>query len=131
MGRRRSKRIEDPSLGGGRPSSSPAGGLPNQAREPVSGGRVTTFGRHLLERGVLSRAQLEEATQVMVVFGGRLGTILVESGVLTLEQVEEQLARHLDLPCAPRERLIRPDPTALELVGAGLAQPCSVFPRWT
>jgi hypothetical protein len=78
----------------------------------------------------VSRAQLEEATQVMVVFGGRLGTILVEAGVLTLEQVEEQLARHLDLPCVPRERLIRPDPKALEVVSTDLARRCSVFPLW-
>jgi hypothetical protein len=66
----------------------------------------------------------------MVVFGGRLGTILVEAGVLTLEEVEEQLARHLDLPCVPRERLIRPDPKALEAVSADLARRCGVFPLW-
>jgi len=91
---------------------------------------VATFGRYLLERGVLGRAQLEEATQVMVVFGGRLGTILVEAGVLTLEEVEEHLARHLDLPSAPRERLGRPDPKALEAVSADLARRCALFPMW-
>ncbi len=93
-------------------------------------GAVTTFGRHLLEQGVVSRAQLEEATQVMVVFGGRLGTILVEAGVLSLEEVEEQLAGHLHLPCAPRERLIRPDARALEAVSSDLARRCAVFPMW-
>ncbi len=91
---------------------------------------MATFGRYLLDRGVLNRAQLEEATQVMVVFGGRLGTILVEAGVLTLEEVEEHLARHLDLPCAPRERLGCPDPKALEAVGADLARRCALFPMW-
>jgi len=93
-------------------------------------GPVATFGRHLLERGALSRTQLEEATQVMVVFGGRLGTILVEAGVLTLEQVEEHLAAHLGLPRAPRERLERPDPKALEAVGADLARRCALLPMW-
>jgi hypothetical protein len=37
---------------------------------------AASFGKYLLENGVVSRQQLEEATQVMVVFGGRLGTIL-------------------------------------------------------
>jgi hypothetical protein len=97
---------------------------------PRAGGAVATFGRYLLERGALNRVQLEEATQVMVVFGGRLGTILVEAGILTLEQVEEHLARHLDLPCAPRERLGRPDPKALEAVSADLARRCALFPMW-
>jgi hypothetical protein len=91
---------------------------------------VATFGRYLLERGILSRAQLEEATQVMVVFGGRLGTILVEAGVLTLEEVEEHLSRHLDLPSAPRERLLRPDAAALRAVSPDLARRCAVFPMW-
>jgi hypothetical protein len=91
---------------------------------------VATFGRYLLDRGVLSRAQLEEATQVMVVFGGRLGTILVEAGILTLEDVEEHLARHLGLPCVPRERLARPDPEALAAVRADLARRCALFPLW-
>ena len=63
---------------------------------------MASFGRYLLDRGVLAREQLAEATQVMVVFGGRLGTILVEAGMLSVEQVEEHLARHLDLPRAPR-----------------------------
>ena len=91
---------------------------------------MATFGRYLLDRGVVNRAQLEDATQVMVVFGGRLGTILVEAGVLTLEEVEEHLAGHLDLPFAPRERLGRPDPKALEAVGADLARRCALFPMW-
>jgi hypothetical protein len=81
---------------------------------------VATFGRHLLDRGVVSRAQLEEATQVMVVFGGRLGTILVEAGVLTLEQVEEQLARHLDLRRPPARDGI--DGTVARVVGGDPAR---------
>src|SRR5262245_46668272 len=76
---------------------------------------MTTFGRYLLDHGILRRAQLEDVTQVMVVFGGRLGSILVEAGLLTLEEVEEHLSRHLGLPRAPAERLERPDPDALRV----------------
>ena len=78
-----------------------------------SGAFVATFGRYLLERGVLGRAQLEDATQVMVIFGGRLGTILVEAGLLGVEEVEAHLSRHLGVPSAPPDRLLRPDPAAL------------------
>jgi hypothetical protein len=89
-----------------------------------------TFGRYLLERGVVSAAQLEEATQVMVVFGGRLGTVLVEAGALTLEQVERHLSAHLDVPVAPRERLERPALDALEAIPADLVRRHRVFPMW-
>jgi hypothetical protein len=78
----------------------------------------------------LQREQLEEATQVLVVFGGRLGSILVESGRLTIEEVEEHLARHLDVPAVPRDRIERPDPRALEVVPADLARSLALFPMW-
>ena len=87
-----------------------------------------TFGRYLREKGVVQRAQLEEATQVMVVFGGRLGTILAEAGHLTLDEVEEHLSAYLDLPCAPPERLARPDPAALAVIPRETAQRHSVLP---
>lgn len=91
---------------------------------------MASFGRYLLERGVLQREQLEEATQVLVVFGGRLGSILVESGRLTIEEVEEHLSRHLDVPAVPRDRIERPDPRALEVVPADLARSLALFPMW-
>jgi hypothetical protein len=91
---------------------------------------VATFGRYLLEHGVLGRAQLEEATQVMVVFGGRLGTILVEAGLLTPEQVEAHLASHLGLPSAPPDRLLEPDPGLLRRVGRDVARRHKMLPMW-
>jgi hypothetical protein len=96
----------------------------------ISGASLATFGRYLLERGVLGRAQLEDATQVMVVFGGRLGTILVESGLLGVEEVEVHLARHLGVPSAPPDRLLRPDPAALRQVGRDLARRYEMLPMW-
>jgi hypothetical protein len=96
----------------------------------VSGAVVATFGRYLVERGVIDRAQLEEATQVMVVFGGRLGTILVEAGLLAVEEVEAHLSRHLGLPSAPPDRLLRPDPSALRRVGREVARRFQVLPMW-
>jgi hypothetical protein len=91
---------------------------------------VATFGRYLVERGVLHRDQLEDATRVMVLFGGRLGTILVEAGALTLEQLEEHLSRHLRVPRAPLERIARPEPAALAAVPADLARRHRLLPLW-
>lgn len=67
---------------------------------------------------------------MMVVFGGRLGTILVEAGLLSTEQVETHLSAHLGLPCAPPERLLRPDPAARKQVGADLARRHEILPLW-
>jgi hypothetical protein len=91
---------------------------------------VATFGRYLIERGVLRRDQLEEATHVMVLFGGRLGTILLEAGMLTLEQLEVQLSRHLRVPRAPMDRIARPERAALAAVPAELAGRHRLLPLW-
>jgi len=91
---------------------------------------LATFGRYLLERRILSRAQLEDATQVMVVFGGRLGTILVEAGLLGVEELEAHLSQHLGISSAPSERLLRPDPGALRQVGREVARRYQLLPMW-
>jgi hypothetical protein len=80
------------------------------------------FGQYLLQKGVLDLERLDEAVQVMVVFGGRLGTILVESGLLTAEEVEKHLSAYLDLPCAPPERLAA--------IPRDVARRHSVLPLW-
>lgn len=91
---------------------------------------MANFGRYLLDKGVLDLAQLEEATHVMVVFGGRLGTILVEAGFLTMEQVEKHLSGYLDVPSAPLERLQLPEPEALATIPSDMARRHSVLPLW-
>lgn len=91
---------------------------------------METFGNSLLARGVVSPEQVRAASRVMVVIGGRLGTALVESGALTLDQLETQLAIHLKLPAAPLERLQRPQAEALEALSAELAERHGAFPMW-
>jgi len=91
---------------------------------------LATFGRYLLERRIISRAQLEDATQVMVVFGGRLGTILVEAGFLGVEELEAHLSQHLGVSSAPPDRLLRPDPDALRQVSREVARRYQLLPMW-
>ena len=48
-----------------------------------------SFGKYLATKGLISPEQLDEATQALVVFGGRLGTNLIELGYLRIDQVEQ------------------------------------------
>ena len=47
---------------------------------PPLGALMNDFGAYLLRTGAISSAQLNEATQAQVIFGGRLGTNLAELG---------------------------------------------------
>ena len=87
-----------------------------------------TFGRYLGQHGIVSLAQLEESTRSLVVFGGRLGTHLVEAGVLALDELEQHLADHLRESPAPAERLEKPDPAALGALPLDLVDRHKVFP---
>ena len=86
------------------------------------------LGGHLVERGVLTRAQLEDALQAQVVHGGRLGTNLVELGLLDLDQVAEQLADYFGVPLPPKEWLEAPDPSAIASLSRDFAESHGVLP---
>jgi hypothetical protein len=87
-----------------------------------------TFGRYLLRHGIVSRDALADATAAMVLFGGRLGTHLVERNALRLDVLERHLAAHQGVPLAPPERLEKPSPEALELLPEALVRRHKVFP---
>jgi len=72
-----------------------------------------TFGRYLLRHGIVSRGALADATAAMVLFGGRLGTHLVERAALRLDVLERHLAAHQGAAVAPPERLEKPSAEAL------------------
>jgi len=86
------------------------------------------LGGYLVQRGVLSREQLGQALQSQVVYGGRLGTNLVELGLLSLDEVAAHLAASSGFPLPPKEWLDSPDAMALaalprELASRHLAMP--------
>ncbi len=87
-----------------------------------------TFGRYLLRNGLVSESMLGHATAAMVLFGGRLGTHLVELGALQPDQLELLLAKYLDATLAPRERLEKPDARALAALPEALVRRHKVFP---
>lgn len=86
------------------------------------------LGAYLLEQGVLSREQLAHALETQVVYGGRLGTNLVELGLLDLDQIALHLSVFSGIPVAPSEWVEAPDPKALALVRPELLAEHGVLP---
>ena len=86
------------------------------------------FGTFLMRQAALTRAELDEATQSQVVFGGRLGTNLVELGYLRLGELEKHLSEYLGIPLPPAEWLERPSGEALRAVPKSLVERYGVLP---
>ncbi len=88
---------------------------------------METFGKFLAAKGVLSKEQLGEATEYLVVVGGRLGTNLVDLGLLDIEELDRLLSEYRGLSLPPAPWLQQPDPDALRCVPLRVVQRHSVF----
>jgi hypothetical protein len=93
-----------------------------------TGELVKTFGKYLAEIGAVTREQLEEATDSLVIVGGRLGTNLLDLGHLSIDDLDGHLADHHGMPTPPPRWVSRPAPEALELVTSSLAERHRVIP---
>jgi hypothetical protein len=89
---------------------------------------MKTFGHYLVEQGVITKEQFEEATQSRVVFGGRLGTNLAELGYLRVEDIGRHLSEHLEIPLAPEEWVSHPSREARNTLSGELVEKHSVLP---
>ena len=90
--------------------------------------RAKSFGTYLLYRGVCSRELLERATRHIAVYGGRLGTSLVELGALDIDEMERHLAAFLGVPQAPATWVAAPARDALAAVPRELVEKLQVLP---
>ncbi|AKJ02851.1 type II secretion system (T2SS) protein E [Archangium gephyra] len=72
------------------------------------------LGELLLQENVITPEALEEALESQVVHGGRLGTNLVELGLLSEQELARLLGKQHNVASASGEMV--PDPRALELV---------------
>ncbi|HKE14125.1 MAG TPA: hypothetical protein VKB80_04660 [Kofleriaceae bacterium] len=86
------------------------------------------LGTLLLRDAVISLAQLEEALRAQVLYGGRLGTNLVELGSVDLDTLGLYLSKVHGVPLATRARLEAADPAAAARLGADLAERHRAFP---
>jgi Type II secretion system (T2SS), protein E, N-terminal domain len=86
------------------------------------------LGTLLLRDAVISLSQLEEALQAQVLYGGRLGTNLVELGSIDLDTLGLYLSKVHGVPIATPARLEMADPAAAARLGAELAARYCAFP---
>jgi len=83
--------------------------------------------RLLVKDGIATRAQIEEAIRHQTVYGGQLGTSLVEAGVLNEEKLGLYLARQYGVPTLTVDRAAI-DPALIERIGADRCKHAKVFP---
>ncbi len=90
--------------------------------------RAKSFGTYLLYRGVCSREMLERATRNTAVYGGRLGTSLVELGAVDIDELGRHLAAFLGVPEVPCAWIEAPARDALAAVSRELVEKLRVLP---
>lgn len=69
-----------------------------EKRQPHAIGKLTQVGQILLERGLITREQLEEALEIQRETKDRLGRILVGLGFITTFNLHKAIADHYRLP---------------------------------
>jgi Type II secretion system (T2SS), protein E, N-terminal domain len=80
------------------------------------------LGEWLVAQGTITLEQLEAALRAQVVYGGRLGTNLIEQGaIIDLDLLAQALAARAGVPPALQRHLENVDPGALALVPSKLA----------
>ena len=86
------------------------------------------LGEILIERGVLTRTQLDLALKAQLIFGGHLGTSLIETGLLDEDTLGQVLSSSAGVPYAPRHLLAHVRPAAIKAVPKKIAEEYSVVP---
>lgn len=86
------------------------------------------LGTLLLRDAVISLAQLEAALRAQVLYGGRLGTNLVELDFIDMETLGTYLAQVVGMPLATKEMFERVEPPLITSFGAELAGLYTAFP---
>lgn len=89
---------------------------------------ATRIGELLVDNGLILPAQLEQALQVQLVFGGRIGTNLVELGFISTATLAAFLAQQMSIPALRPGELDGVDADVLRVIDADLAARFSVFP---
>ncbi len=86
------------------------------------------LGELLIKGGLLTPQQVEEALKYQVIFGGRLGTNIIEMGLLSESQIARELSRKLGVPYVNPDHLMAIPPKVIEMIPAELAGKYRVVP---
>ncbi|MBJ6798877.1 GspE/PulE/PilB domain-containing protein [Geomonas propionica] len=86
------------------------------------------LGEMLLKVGALTKAQLDQVLQAQTIYGGRIGTNLVEMGLVSEEELAHVLSEQMGAPCVePAELSSIPD-QVLRLIPLELIKRYRVVP---
>lgn len=85
------------------------------------------IGDLLIERGFITREQLEQALQQQAASGKRVGTILVEIGAVTEEQLIDTMAEKLSIPRVSLDAMVI-DPSVIQRVPVEIARRHTLVP---
>lgn len=86
------------------------------------------LGTLLLRNAAITLSQLETALRTQVVYGGRLGTNLVELGFIDVDTLTEYLAESLELPVATQQMFESTPKSDIDQFGPELARRFESFP---
>ena len=86
------------------------------------------LGELLIKKNLLTQAQLEEALQAQVIFGGTLGTILIEMGLISENVLAEILANLINIPCLKPDQLENIPEHVINIISPELAEKHKVVP---
>lgn len=89
---------------------------------------MSKFGTQLIREGLVSPKQLEEAMRMRSLYGGRLGSNLVELGFVHADAMSELLARVTGFPAATQAMFDEATDEALALVPAEMAERLECVP---
>ncbi len=84
------------------------------------------IGEILVEMNACTAQELQAALQTQSIFGGRLGTNLLELGIVDERQLASALSRAHGLPCVSDD--VEPEPDAIAAVSAELVERFGVVP---
>ncbi len=86
------------------------------------------IGEMLMNEKLITQGQLEEALQAQVIFGGKLGTILLEMGAVGELDLARILSKQLGSPCLHPDQLTNIPEDVINAISPELAEKFMVLP---
>ena len=86
------------------------------------------FGKFLVKQKVITVEQLTEALNYQVIYGGRLGTNLVESGFIKEEELVKELAKYHHVSAVSFDSLLNIASSVIKLIPKDVAKKIKVIP---
>lgn len=86
------------------------------------------LGELLIKKKMLTQAQLEEALQAQVIFGGKLGTVLIEMGLISEDTLAGILENLLGIPCVKPGQMQNIPVDIIKIISSDLAEKHKVIP---